>query len=517
VDEFQKLALGHHDQQIFELLRYGCPLDIDKEIKITNQVVNHTSAIKYPNDIDKYIRDEISAGALVSIENNELECVHFSPLMSRPKEGATRRVIIDLSWPREALASVNSCVQENVYLKVPFQLQLPTVDNICKLINAYDEPVSLFKIDLARAFRQVPIDPLDVAYLGIEWQNNKFVDTALPFGYRHGSALCQRITDAVRYILNKLGVQVINYIDDFIGVVPTRDATRLFNITHEVLLKIGLVISESKTVVPAKQCTCLGININTEQFTLSIPKNKLAAIINICTQFLKFNKLLKKQIQSILGSLVFIHKAIKPARLFVNRIIALLRIAPHSGFIHIGHDFKRDLIWFIQFAKHYNGITQFKVQYHQPDFEIYTDASFSGLGAAMGNLVYEFPINEDKTNIAYWEALNILLALRTWADYVKHKKVKIYCDNAASVAIFQTSRGSDKVLQAIARNIWLLSAAADITLEFEHIPGRENCTADILSRWHTITNPMAKLFAALNNIPVWVPVNRAHLMLDWNI
>jgi hypothetical protein len=27
----------------------------------------------------------------------------------------------------------------------------------------------------------------------------------------------------------------------------------------------------------------------------------------------------------------------------------------------------------------------------------------------------------------------------------------------------------------------------------EHIPGRENCTADILSHWHTITNPMAKL------------------------
>jgi hypothetical protein len=42
------------------------------------------------------------------------------------------------------------------------------------------------------------------------------------------------------------------------------------------------------------------------------------------------------------------------------------------------------------------------------------DASFSRLE----NLMYEFPINDDKTNIAYLEAINILLGLRTWADYV---------------------------------------------------------------------------------------------------
>jgi hypothetical protein len=30
----------------------------------------------------------------------------------------------------------------------------------------------LYKIDLARAFRQIPIDPLDVAYLGINWGGN---------------------------------------------------------------------------------------------------------------------------------------------------------------------------------------------------------------------------------------------------------------------------------------------------------------------------------------------------------
>jgi hypothetical protein len=92
--------------------------------------------------------------------------MHFSPLMSRPKEGEAKRIIVDLSWPKEAQASVN-CVLNNSYLGVDFQLKLPTVDHICEIINMYNTPVALFKIDLAQAFHQIPVDPLDVAYLGI--------------------------------------------------------------------------------------------------------------------------------------------------------------------------------------------------------------------------------------------------------------------------------------------------------------------------------------------------------------
>jgi hypothetical protein len=54
-----------------------------------------------------------------------------------------------------------------------------------------------------------------------------------------------------------------------------------------------------------------------------------------------------------------VHKAIKPARLFVNRVIGLLRVAPAAGFIHIGQEFKWDLEWFVHFAQVYNGVTKF--------------------------------------------------------------------------------------------------------------------------------------------------------------
>jgi hypothetical protein len=131
--------------------------------------------------------------------------------------------------------------------------------------------------------------------------------------------------------------------------------------------------------------------------------------------------------------------------------------------------------------------------------------------------VYTLPIQGAKDNIAYWEAINVLLALRTWAHILRNKKVCIMCDNQAAVSIFNTSRGTDMTLQAIARNIWLLAASHDMRLQFEHIPGEQNCVADLLSRWQGTHNPLSKLYKYLNNQPVWVEVDRNYLALNWNI
>jgi hypothetical protein len=218
-----------------------------------------------------------------------------------------------------------------------------------------------------------------------------------------------------------------------------------------------------------------------------------------------------------LGSLIYINKAISPARLFVNRIIALLKIAPESGFVYIGADFYRDLEWFVAFAHLYNGYTRFNNIITGVDYELYVDASFSGLGGCYNNIVYTLPINAKGENIAHWEALNVLFALRTWAHKFASKSVRIHCDNSAAVAIFNTARGSDLILQAVAQNIWLLAATYDMKLTFEHIRGEHNKVADLLSRWSVVYNPIAKLYSLLNEQPIWTEVNREYLLLNWSI
>jgi hypothetical protein len=212
----------------------------------------------------------------------------------------------------------------------------------------------LFKVDLARAFRQIPLDPLDAAYVGIHWQGVDYIDTAVPFGWRHGSAACQRITDAIRYILKKYGVTIVNYIDNLIGISPVHDADRAFKLTLNMLQEIGLVIAIDKTVPPSVECMCLGIIINTQNFNLCIPAEKLRAVVSTCNKFMKYTKISKVQIQSLLGNLIYIHKAVNKARLFVNRIIALLKIAPDlNKTLWINKDLMDSWTWILIMYKYY--------------------------------------------------------------------------------------------------------------------------------------------------------------------
>jgi hypothetical protein len=131
VDRFQELAGDYHDKQLFELLRFGFPLDMTKNFNPVKDTVNHTSAVKFPEEVKKLIMTELQQGALSGpINGDEFANIHISPLMSRPKEGDARRIIVDLSWPKAESASVNDAVLENKYLDCDFLLKLPTVDHI---------------------------------------------------------------------------------------------------------------------------------------------------------------------------------------------------------------------------------------------------------------------------------------------------------------------------------------------------------------------------------------------------
>ena len=77
---------------------------------------NHTGATLFPQDIDAYLKAEISrhsiAGPFSSIPFQDRMAV--SPLNSVPKKDSSeRRVILDLSWPLRT--SVNDGIHKNLH------------------------------------------------------------------------------------------------------------------------------------------------------------------------------------------------------------------------------------------------------------------------------------------------------------------------------------------------------------------------------------------------------------------
>jgi hypothetical protein len=67
VDLFRELGQGFHDQQIFDLIKYGFPLDLDKSSFLPNlAVTNHGSTTKFPIEVNNYFDEEIHLGSIFS-------------------------------------------------------------------------------------------------------------------------------------------------------------------------------------------------------------------------------------------------------------------------------------------------------------------------------------------------------------------------------------------------------------------------------------------------------------------
>ena len=266
-------------------------------------------------------------------------------MMTREKPNAShRRVIIDLSFPQGQ--SVNAGVVKDVYLNTPFALKLPTIDQITAQVKALDKGCKLYKVDISRAFRHIKLDPKEYDFLGLR-HDAYYVDTCLPFGYRNGSALFQRISDAVRHMMCRHHYDVINYIDDILGIDLPSKIDASFDALRQLLEDLGFQISQKKLQAPTTCLNCLGILVNTEDFTVSVPVSKLQEITSMCLQWRNKKHCSKKQLQSLLGSLLHVTKCVRTSRFFLNRLLEVLRSMEDRKQIPLTLEAKRDINWFV--------------------------------------------------------------------------------------------------------------------------------------------------------------------------
>ena len=306
---------------------------------------------------------------------------------------------------------------------------------------------------------------------------------------------------------------MIDYIDDYVGVGVPSVAFKSFDYLTSLMHELGLTISDKKLVPPSTKVICLGVLIDTENGTISIPEDKLAQIQATVSEWLSRHTCIKHQLQSILGLLLYVHKCVCPARVFLNRMLELLRASHTSQKIALTQNFKRDLRWFAKFLAQYNGVNLYDhVVIHQV---LELDACLTGLGGCVENCVYHLPIDRGYENctIVHLEMVNILVAIRLFARQWTGSKILVKCDNQAVISVLSTGRTRDPYLSACAQNIWYCAASHDIDMRYVHISGKKNVVADLLSRWTGTASNHESLLAHIPN-PFWVHVTQDILYLD---
>ena len=409
--------------------------------------------MEFPNDINTYIQEESSHGAIAGpFEVNPIHNCHVSPMMTKPKpKSHNRRVIIDLSWPKGA--SVNDGIEKNAYMGSEFKLTFPTIDNLTDELKKLGKGTHIYKVDVSQAFQHLNVDQFDYDLLGLQW-HGAYIDQRIPFGCSHGSQFFQRTSDAVCYAMCHQGYDVINHIDDFLGFGTPSVARQSFQTLVELMQELGLAISDKKLIHPTTQAVCLGVVVDMVSGTVSIPPDKLTQVQQIVHEWSDKKTCTKQQLQSLVGLLLYIHKCTKPACYFVNRLLEMLRNANNPNRIVITDDCKWDLAWFRKFLEQYNGVSIY--DHKNADFVVQLDACLTGMGGCWKNLIYHLPIplGYKSMGIVHLEMINILVATKLFKNAWSGYKILVQCDNEAVVSVLQTGRTQDPFLGACAHNIW---------------------------------------------------------------
>jgi hypothetical protein len=279
-------------------------------------------------------------------------------------------------------------------------------------------------------------------------------------------------------------------LDDFIGVSTPDSAWTSFAYCGALLDELGLEESSHKVCKPSTVVTCLGVQFDTDNMTMSVTPQRLCEIETLLGTWLNKKSATKTELQSLIGKLSFVSKCVRQSRLFLARLLDSLRSLKrnHHRF-RLTSEFRLDLMWWCRFLRAYNGVSFISSSpWTAPDVVFSTDACLTGCGGVSQTEYFHtvFPdhIQSRFVDIHRLEALAILVALRLWGTQWTGLRIQVFCDNQAVVSALSSGKVKDPLLAACLRDIWYIAAMNDFEIRAVYLTSEENRIADLLSRWH---------------------------------
>jgi hypothetical protein len=206
---------------------------------------------------------------------------------------------------------------------------------------------------------------------------------------------------------------------------------------------LGVPLAQEKTEGPCTVLTFLGLEIDSIHQVVRVPQSKVVALIEQLKLAHKVECLALSDIQSLLGSLNFVCRAIVPGRAFMRRLIDLtVGATGKRERIRIGIGAKRDIDMWISFLANFNGTTMFLDSHwvSNSTLQLYTDAAQSiGFGCffqghwAQGR--WPKAVQASRKSIAWLELFPLFVAMELWGQCMANKRVKFWTDNQAVVAV----------------------------------------------------------------------------------
>ena len=363
------------------------------------------------------------------------------------------------------------------------QLTFPKVDELAHRIFKLGKNCLMFKVDLSRYFRQIPIDPGDYSLIGYVVNGEIYFDKVLPMGMRSAPYIAQSITNAIAHIHKVLGYFLLNYVNGFVGAEVREIAWQAYNSLTQLLQDLKVDTAPEKILPPKTRLEFLGITFDSKTMTMEVSPDKLKDMKTELHGWLDKTSATRKEVESLVGKLQFLAKCVKSGRVFLGRLIQWIRSMDRGKNYPTPIEARKDIAWFLE---EYNGISLIWLcQEPVTDKVIAIDACLTGYGGTMGMEYFRgrFPKTVQKKNITILEMWAVMVTLKLWANKLQGLYFWIHVDNEAVASILNSGRGREPELQNALREIALIAAKNQFVIRARHIPGVHNRIPDWLSRW----------------------------------
>ena len=516
IDLFRHSLQDYDDKEVCQFLQFGFPLGLAEEIYLEPALKNHKSSYSYYSYLDQFLHKEVNKlGISGPLSQPPFSPTMLSPMMTSPKNIASRRPVFDASWGDWSL---NENTPVKSYMGGDYSFTFPTVLDLADLIVKKGPGCLLWKRDLSRWFLQLPVDPADYDKLGFVWRGMFWWFVSYVWGCRHAGYNGQRVSSAILFIFKKLGVSSVQpefcamvYMDDFAGCETGDRASVAFETLGNLLPKLGIQESEDKAQAPSTTMKFLGVQFDTLSMSMKIDEEKLKEITMLSKTWSRKTVATKQELQSILGKLMWVSKVVRFSRCFVSRIISILKgLRSQMQKITLSQEIKKDFLWWSEFLPVFNG-----VELLIPDTvfcSVLGDATLHGGGSWNEKekefFSRQFPLHlkSHKIYIHIKEFLIAIVATKLWGHLWEGKRVAIYCDNEAVVKTMVYEKPQDTDLQKCLREMLFYACKFHFQPVFLRISTDDNDIADFISRNYNYDDIIAKFSARglsnMKQIPV---------------
>ena len=400
-------------------LKEGVRIGYNYQSSCHSAKANMQSAVSHPHVVDQYLLAELAAGNIAGpfpldpLKGSVM--LNWFGVIPKANKPGKWRLIVDLSYPHGS--SVNDGISTG-----DASMAYSSIEDAGRIITKLGQFTLLAKIDIANAFRIVPVHPDDRHLLGMKWNSAIYIDKQLPFGLRSAPALFNAVADALEWILRERGVShILHYLDDFlvIGGPGLHECTHYLDCMLSTCEELGIPLALDKVEGPTTRLTFLGIDMDTENMQACLPAEKLALLRHELQVWQDKKSCTRKDLEHLIGVLQFASKVVPQGRTFVRRMIDLLSVAKEDHHhIRLNAEFRSDLAWWATYAEAWNGISFLQLCRELiPSCNVFTDASGSfGCGGIWGTLWLQgqWPPEWAHVNIMAKELIPVVVACGLW-------------------------------------------------------------------------------------------------------